>query len=457
MSKFKSVGGGSAYRSSTGKLRVLSRENDYLFRVEVWLLNSAVNRNNWQYLNLEAHRELFVDTPILVAYTQGGNKIGDGHNFRTKRDANGKEYALFTDATAERIVGWFKNDGDIRIEEKDGVKWLVGVGNIWTYYAAELTAMLVEQGANGMEVSIETLIKDMYMEGDTEVFTSYQILGTTILGKDVTPAVAGACIRRLSLSSDLEKFKLRVAAEQQKTANNEEKKKEKKHMAFNKALLSKMQEQFEGYTIVGHDDEGLHFALLSKADGCLYGYARNAEDGDEIVKNRIAPVVLSAAAKFDSGDEVSVDMLAALEESEKRLQEAEAKAEEAEKRAKKAEEEKDAMGKKENARRRASILSAINAEIEAYNEEADEKLDDKACEDIIADANADKYTDCENEKGEFCGAEVACSAVKSRIWDHEKAVRAKRNAKKVSWLDGIRTNSKEEQSGIPGLLSRINK
>ena len=39
MSKFKSVGGGSAYRSSTGKLRVLSRENDYLFRVEVWLLN----------------------------------------------------------------------------------------------------------------------------------------------------------------------------------------------------------------------------------------------------------------------------------------------------------------------------------------------------------------------------------------------------------------------------------
>lgn len=68
----------------------------------------------------------------------------------------------------------------------------------------------------------------------------------------------------------------------------------------------------------------------------------------------------------------------------------------------------------------------------------------------------DAFTDCENEKGEFCGAEVACSAVKSRLWDHEKAVRAKRNAKKVSWLDGIRTNSKEEQSGIPGLLNRIN-
>lgn len=456
MTKFKSVGGGSAYRSSTGKLRVLSRENDYLFRVEVWLLNSAVNRNNGKFLNLETHRELFVDTPILVAYTHGGNKIGDGHNYRTKRDADGKEYASFTDATAERIVGWFKSDGDIRIEEKDGVKWLVGVGNIWTYYAAELTAMLVEQGAKGMEVSIEALIMDMYTEGDTEVYTAYQILGTTILGKDVTPAVAGAHIRRLSLSSDLEKFKLRVAAEQQKTANKE-KKKEKKHMAFNKALLSKMKEQFEGYTIVGHDDEGLHFALLSKADGCLYGYARNAEDGDEIVKNRIAPISLCSVAKFETGEEVNVDILAANEERDAQLKEAEAKAEEAEKRAKKAEEEKDAIEKKENARRRASILSAINAEIEAYNEEADEKLDDKACEDIIADANADKYTDCENEKGEFCGAEVACSAVKSRLWDHEKAVRAKRNAKKVSWLDGIRTNSKEEQSGIPGLLSRINK
>ena len=91
MSKFKSVGGGSAYRSSTGKLRVLSRENDYLFRVEVWLLNSAVNRNNWQYLNLEAHRELFVDTPLTEKST---------HRSRTRRQS-GLSAGSRTMATSE--------------------------------------------------------------------------------------------------------------------------------------------------------------------------------------------------------------------------------------------------------------------------------------------------------------------------------------------------------------------
>ena len=145
-----------------------------------------------------------------MAYT--GNKVGDGHNFRMKRDENGEAYASFTDANAERIVGWFKNEDDIRIEEKDGVRWIVGDGTIWSYYARELADLLTEQGAEGMDVSIETLVDNIREENGVEVFDDYQILGTTILGKGVNPAVAGAHIRSLSLEDDLKNFKLRVAS-----------------------------------------------------------------------------------------------------------------------------------------------------------------------------------------------------------------------------------------------------
>ena len=174
MPKFKKADGGQMFNSFTGKLRVLSKEDEFLYRVEVWLLNSEVNRNNWQYLNLDEHRKLFVDTPILVAYP-GGGKVGDGHNFRMRTDVNGEQYASFTDPTAERIVGWFKNDADIRIEEKDGVRWIVGNGTIWAYYARELADMLTEQGAEGMDVSIETLVDTYEVKNGVEVFDKYQI------------------------------------------------------------------------------------------------------------------------------------------------------------------------------------------------------------------------------------------------------------------------------------------
>lgn len=264
MAKFKKSEGGKTYNTFTGKLKVLAKEDEFLYRVEVWLLNSEVNRNNWQYLNLDEHRKLFVDTPILVAYT--GGKVGDGHNFRMKRDENGEAYASFTDANAERIVGWFKNDEDIRIEEKDGVRWIVGDGTIWSYYARELADLLTEQGAEGMDVSIETLVDNIRVENGVEVFEDYQILGTTILGQGVNPAVAGAHIRALSLEDDLKNFKLKVASYME-TAK--ETTKGTKRMAFNKVQLEELGKKFNGYKIVGASEDGKHIALMSETDNCF--------------------------------------------------------------------------------------------------------------------------------------------------------------------------------------------
>ena len=448
MAKFKKTEGAKAYNTFTGKLKVLSKEDEFLYRVEVWLLNSEVNRNNWQYLNLDEHRKLFVDTPILVAYT--GNKVGDGHNFRMKRDDNGEAYASFVDANAERIVGWFKNDEDIRIEEKDGVRWIVGDGTIWSYYARELADLLTEQGAEGMDVSIETLVDNIRVENGVEVFEDYQILGTTILGKGVSPAVAGAHIRALSLEDDLKDFKLRVASYME-TAK--ETTKGTKRMAFNKVQLEELGKKFNGYKIVGTSEDGKHIALMSETDNCFYGYTFEGEE--EVNAENIKPVSLNAEAAFGEDEKVALDVIGVYVDEIKNLT---ARATDAETRADAAEAECKALKEKETKRRNKAVVAAINALMTAYNAEAEEAMDEKECADIVEDAENGAFAECENADGEFCGEEKACSLVKARIFDHEQAIRNKRaaaNAAVHSWLDGLRKNTNENSDSIEGLLSRI--
>ena len=116
------------------------------------------------------------------------------------------------------------------------------------------------------------------------------------------------------------------------------------------------------------------------------------------------------------------------------------------------------LTEKETKRRNKAVVSAVNALIKAYNADAEEPIDDKACADIVADAENGEFSDCLNADGEFCGEEKACSLVKARIFDHECAIRAKKNAANAavhSWLDGLRKNTNENSDSIESLLSRI--
>ena len=451
MAAFRKTDGGKMFNSFTGKLRVLAKEDDFLYRVEVWLLNSDVNRNNWQYLNLDEHRKLFVDTPILVAYP-GGGKVGDGHNFRMRTDVNGEQYASFTDPTAERIVGWFKNDADIRIEEKDGVRWIVGNGTIWAYYARELADMLTEQGAEGMDVSIETLVDSYEVKNGVEVFDKYQILGTTILGRGVSPAVAGAHIRAASLDEDLKNFKLRVASYMETAKDS--KKGKMKRMAFNKVQLEALDKKFNGYSVVGTSEDGKHIALLSDADNCFYSYVFNGEE--EIVEANIKPLTLNAEADFGEDIKVALDAVSVYASKIKALEE---KVEDAEKRAEDAEKECEELKEKENSRRNKAVASAIKALLAEYNAEAEEAMDEKECADIVKDAEKGEFSECENADGEFCGEEKACELVKARIFDHEKQIRARKQAANAgvhSWLaGGIKSNTNNGKENVKTLLDRI--
>ena len=186
--------------SFCGTLTVLQRINQYEFAVQIRMMREGVNRNKWDYRNLDTYYKTFVGQPILCAYVNG--KIGDGHNMREKTNREtGDRYYSFTDATSERIVGTLSNDiEDFSIVEENGEKWLVAEGRLWEFYAPELVQKIIRTGR--MDVSVETLVEDSQKDGDIEVFTKWTGLGVTILGDDVMPAIPNASIKALELLKD---------------------------------------------------------------------------------------------------------------------------------------------------------------------------------------------------------------------------------------------------------------
>lgn len=197
-----------------GELRVLRKLNDLEYEVELDMLRSGRNLNGWDYRNIDKYAETFAGTPILTAYLPNG-KVGDGHNYSEVFDPKtGEKYISFEGATAERIVGMISDKkGDIWTEEKDGQTWIKGRGKLWTFYNKRLCDKIAVQGS--MSVSVETEVTESHTEGDTEIFTVWRGLGTTILGNDVQPAVPSANIRAAAfkaVNSEFEKIKLKAAS-----------------------------------------------------------------------------------------------------------------------------------------------------------------------------------------------------------------------------------------------------
>ena len=182
-----------------GRMQLLDQQGGKLCAVSILALNDNTTSNGWRYTNLEAHLEQFRRIPILTAYTDAGDGIGGGHSFDVQKDEEGHEYASFTSADSERIVGWIPSDADIRLEERENGLWICTSGYLWRWYARELVNKL---GDGSMDVSIETLVTRDHTEPDgTEVEEEYTVLGITILGNGNRPAVKGAEIRRLNAES----------------------------------------------------------------------------------------------------------------------------------------------------------------------------------------------------------------------------------------------------------------
>lgn len=446
-------------RTLCGSLRVLQQINEYMYSVQLDLLDDRLNANNWRYLNLEHHRPLFRGIPILIAYVkgQGGTKIGDGHNMREKTGRNGERYFSFTDPDSERIIGYLsEDDADIRIENRDGNKWIVGKGTIWAWYAREAVEKIAEQGR--MDISIETLVTESRMEGKEELEEAYTPLGVTILGDNVPPAVRGAHIRPIN-AQDFQALKVRAASCLQSPGNNNNRQKGVRKMGNKR--MEKLRKLFPDREVIAMSDDGMTVALLNRENGEL-GAHRFAEGIEDVVRDVDAldvgdmiDIHLANGAKMEiSYARVLGFQSEIASQLRSKLDAAVAEAEAAKERVK-------ALESAERKRRVVAAKEAVKKEFEDINQmladAGEEEMDTSACNEIMDDIDNGVYTEMQNESGDWCGADRACADLKARSMDHMKRNACKRYHKETAyaWSDGVLRGTDADVDPIDKLLSEM--
>ena len=506
------------YRQIDGKLRLLERQTEFLYPIEIWLVNDQVNRNKWQYPSVVEKKDLFAGTPILVAYV--GNRVGDGHNFQTRRDANGEEYASFIFADSERIVGALsEKPEDIRVENVNGVNWLVAKGFLWKWYAAELVSKIETDSLRGreMSVSIETLVSKSHMDNEVEVMDEFLILGTTILGDGVAPAVEDARIKALQeIESEFKILKVRAASYQcddeghrcedaddgnepdeeeqdepeEKTEEPETEEpedesddesedeseeeqpvefsaepcgssatktiKETRRMAYSKRDLAELQKLFADYKVIAAEkvDDIVHVCLMSEDCG-IYKYAMPSSERT-IVPERIERVAVNASMPIDDEHNLDIDVYTVTESYAARVDSLSALVTSTQKELEDAQNTVTAMRNAENARRLSAAKSVAESALKNFNANREGKVEHSAIDAILADIEANKYTERVNAENVWVGDKEVEDAVlavcaKAVMKMDEKAAQDK---KKVSGWSALGAHNDHDDGSVDSLLSK---
>ena len=460
-----------------GQLRVLATENPKLYDVEIWALNSEVNRNGWKYINLAQHLDEFLDIPLLTAYVGGGMVIGDGHNYNLKRDPEtGEEYASFTAPDAERIVGWVPKDrSNVRLEMQDGIEWVVLKGSLWAWYAKELVDQIARQGR--MEVSIETLILKEHQEEGVDVEEEYLVLGVTILGNGVTPAVAGAKIQTLAelseLRSNMAEQILKAASfigeEPEPTGSedpeNEPKTKENNNEGvtklnyFSRKQLAELEPKFPEMKVLAaaSDEQGIHVCLMA-ADGATSVYTMES-DNATIVPEKMQKVNAQALFNFGGECDMSVDLCDLWDTMSANVIKFQSAAEKAEKDLEAANATIKAMQDAENKRRVQAAKDMAKSTLDKANANREDKYSDEMLTAINADIDAGMYTERCNSDGEWIGAAEVETRVLAECARQQSAIDEKLAQSKANTfiLDKFNASRPKDEAGIGGLLARMGK
>ena len=444
-------------RRLDGKIKLLQRKGELTFPTEIWLLSEIVNRNQWLYENIEKNLPKFLRRPILTAYRNGGKTnedIGDGHNFQYEEDEDGNPAPSFTGATDERIVGYLSDDlKDFRIAKERGVVWAVGIGNIEAWYAKELVAKLEEYAEQGREIpiSIETLVSKSRMENGVEIEEEYDILGVTILGDHVTPAVAGARIAALnSMEARFRELKMRAASYAEHKNSKEG---VSKLSVYTKQQREALEAKCNGWRVLAavEDENGIHAALCNDK----YELARCDLTGpdDPVTDSKIKSC--AAVMDFGIGENVDIsDVLTTAAAKEAKLNETitakDGTIAERDSQIK-------AMQDAENLRRVNAAKETAKQTLAAFNANRKEKIAENAIKEICDKIDGGCYTAMTDEKGQWCGDKAVEQAVYAvcgmAVMESDKA-----NAEKDKTIYAYNhfAGNKPASGGVRGLLDKWN-
>lgn len=451
-----------------GLLEVLDRDSDLNYNVRLRVMRSGLNRNDWDYRNIEQFAETFKGTPILCAYP--GNRIGDGHNM-DEALWNGEIICDFTGPNAERIVGAIgEGENDVWTETGEDGTWIIANGKLWRFYNRQLCDHLAEQGR--MEVSAETEVTEEHEESGISVFTAWRGLGVTILHETVAPAIPGASIQALKAMSS-EKWnnlKLKVASYHPNTEGGEgtppkaedheppkNNKGVEKKLTLNKKQLAKLNERFAGYVLLQakENEEDKSILVTMRNDSYESFSYRLASMDETIAPERIVPVPCTVSIGEDFAMNAE-DYFAALST---RVETLSAELSKAQKERDDAQATIKAMTEKENTRRVKAMKEAAKSALDKFN--TDRSAEEKVCEEdiscVMAEIDGGDYTECADKDGNFCGDEKVCQRVMSICAQKDMEFRAKNAEKKnnqYAW-DGIHA-PKGDDGSVGALLRNLN-
>lgn len=481
--------------AKTGQLKVLRQLSEYEFGVELWVMREGVNRNRWDYRNLDRCFSSFVGTPILCAFPNG--KCGDGHNMKEKVDANGYSYYSFIDGTSERIVGTLSDDlKDFRVEEVDGEKWLVAKGRLFAFYAKELVDNIVANGV--MEVSAETEVRSSYEEGDIEVFTDWVGLGVTILGEGVAPAIPNARIKEMAaLRDEFNSVCLKAASYKgndcgadnecgdneckddkcdneeaegdvieesdevpDETENKPQNKDNKgvKNMTLSKKQLAELAPKFEGYTVLAaeQDENGVHVCLMAH-EGTTAVYEMESTE-DVVTPAKIKKCNSQVCFSFGALD-VKVDAYELTDVMSANVTRANAELEKANNELAQAKDTITAMKNAEDKRRVNAAKEIAQSTLTAFNENRTEKVSEDILTDVLADVEAGLYTNSVDADGNWTGDSEVQGKVLAKcaasVMEMDKAA-AVRNNSQFIWDKVSHREQSHDDGSIGGLLASLN-
>ena len=416
-----------------GELRVLQQINQYEFAFEADIMRNGLIHvggvagndstkervKNWEYRNIEQYYRTFAGRPVMVAYV--GNRVGDGHNSKTKYDENGEAYQSYMAPTAERIVGMIsENDEDITLIERDGYRWIRVRGRIWRNYAKELTDKIIRTGR--MSVSVETNVIQSKIEDEVEIMEVWDGIGLSILGDGVVPAVPGANIRALAaMQQEFEEMKLRVAALRQEVGKpleptpapegEQRQKLSKKGLrkSMTKSLRKELDAKFPDYFVAAASEDGKTVALLSKSGVEAYTYTFEDSDKGNVISER-----MQAAEMTCTVGDMEIDVTKVTGFYDKEVAKLTAENKELTGRLEKLEAAQKAAEARERTRRLKAAKEAATrqlAEINA-NRAADESFKDELIEEILRRVEEGEYSDREDKDGNWVGEDSVCAAVR---------------------------------------------
>ena len=174
---------------------VLNNPDFHLVKVRIMSSGENYNGSSFTINSLNNAKDSVAYTPVLANIVKNDNDEWDynGHDINTefKIDYNGN--MTIVEEYIEKPVGVFLNNStEIKYDEELNVNYIQAYAVLWETYSRAVD-ILKRDGVKDVSVEIEVMQGEMREDGYYEI-QEYNILGTTLLGNGILPAIEGSKI-----------------------------------------------------------------------------------------------------------------------------------------------------------------------------------------------------------------------------------------------------------------------